>query len=298
VNLKRLEQLIAVAEEGSVAAAARRVHLSQPALTRSIQVLEEEAGLQLCDRGARGATLTAAGRMVVARAQRILFETRCLRRDLTLLRQHVIGSVQVGFGPFAAASLLPELLCNLHRDWPKLNVTADINDASVLLQALHAEMLDLMVVSPRVIPQTADLEVHRLRPEQAGFFVRASHPLCGAGQVTPTQLREAALVSAPFPPRGQAALRKLLGCRSDDKLPFRLESNDLRALTHLACHSDAILLAPVRALRTEVAAGALVQLEIGDSDALALQFAVVHLAQRTLSPAALRTLEALHSLTS
>ena len=103
MNLKRLEHLIAVAEEGSVAGAARRVHLSQPALTRSIQALELEAGMPLCDRGTRGVMLTAAGRMVVERARRILFETRCLTRDLTLVRQHVIGNVHFGLGPYSVA---------------------------------------------------------------------------------------------------------------------------------------------------------------------------------------------------
>src|SRR3954468_15583695 len=57
LNLKRLEHLIAVVEAGSLAAGARRVHLSQPALTRSIQALEAQAGLPLCERGPRGVKL-------------------------------------------------------------------------------------------------------------------------------------------------------------------------------------------------------------------------------------------------
>ena len=288
--------MVAVAEEGSIAAAARRVHLSQPALTRSIQTLEAEAAIPLFDRGARGMTLTSTGRMVVERARRILFETRCLIRDLTLISEHVIGNVNLGLGPFPAAALLPDILQTLHRDWPKLQVAAQVNGAPTLFGALHTEVLDFIVVERRTVPQAAELEVRRLRPEQAGFFVRPSHPLCVNRYVTPIQLREATLVSAPFPARGHAAFRRLLGCRSDERLPLQLESNDFHALRLLACRSDAVLLGPMRAVTAEVKAGALVQLEVEDTASLAMEFAVVHLAQRTLSPAALRVLAVVEAL--
>lgn len=287
MNLKRLEHLIAVAEEGSLAAAARRVHLSQPALTRSIQALEAEAGMPLFDRGARGVTLTSAGRMVAERARRILFETRCLSRDLALVQQHEIGSVQLGMGPFPAAILLPEVLSAMNRQWPKLRVTAEVNSAPALLAALHAETLDFLVAEHRTIPPVAELEVRRLRPERSGWYVRPDHPL-SRGRVTPALLREAALVSVTLPPYGHGQLRRLLGCRPGETLPLQVECNDFRALAHLARHSDAVLLAPARALRAELEAGALVPLELAGSPAMTVEFVIVRLAQRTLSPAAER----------
>ncbi|WP_420998242.1 LysR family transcriptional regulator [Cupriavidus sp. 30B13] len=291
MNLKRLEHLIAVAEEGSLAAASRRVHLSQPALTRSIQALEAEAGMPLCDRGARGVTLTAAGRMVAERARRILFEARCLSRDLTLVREHEIGSVRFGLGPFPAAILLPEVLGALNRDWPKLRIAAEVGNAPALLDALRAETLDFLVAERRTIPQDVELTVRAMPPEPSGWFVRPAHPLAGA-RVTPAQLRDAMLVSVPFPEYGHGQLRRLLGCRPGESLPFHVESNDLRALTLLACRSDAILLAPERALREELASGALQALELPGAAGTPLHFVIAHLAQRTLSPAAERAVAA------
>ncbi|WP_416050670.1 LysR family transcriptional regulator [Cupriavidus basilensis] len=291
MNLKRLEHLIAVAEEGSLAGAARRVHLSQPALTRSIQALEAEAGMPLFDRGPRGVALTAAGRMVAERARRILFETRCLARDLTLVQQHEIGSVQMGMGPFPAAILLPGVLCALNRDWPKLRVKAEVNSAPALLAALHAETLDFLVAERRTMPAAAELEVRRLRPEPSGWFARPGHPLAG-GRVTPAQLREATLVSVPLPDQGHDQLRRLLGCRPGESLPFQVQSNDLHALRHLACQSDVVLLAPARALKAELESGALVALALASMVSMAMDFVVVHLAQRTLSPAAERAVAA------
>lgn len=97
VNSRRLGHLIALAEEGSFARAAERVHLSQPALSRSIQALEEEVGMKLFDRAARGVAMTAAGRLLVERARRVLFETRCLFRDVELLKAHALHVVYSWF---------------------------------------------------------------------------------------------------------------------------------------------------------------------------------------------------------
>lgn len=295
MNLKRLEHLVAVAEEGSLAAAARRVHLSQPALTRSIQTLEEEAGAVLFDRGTRGVTLTAVGRMVTERARRILFETHCLTRDLTLVRQHEIGSVQIGLGAFPAAMLLPEVLCLLHREWPGLQIATEVSDPRALLDALRAERLDFVVIEQSTVPTLAELEVQRLPEESAGLFVRQGHPLEGRPVLLPA-LREAALVSVVFPPETHERLRKVLRCKPGEALPFQVESNDFRALTYLAKHTDAVLLAPARAVRDETAVGSLVPLDVPGLPAMTMQFAVVRLAQRTLSPAAGRAVAAIEAV--
>jgi len=287
VNLKRLEHLVAVAEEGSLAAAARRVHLSQPALTRSIQALEEEAGAVLLDRGARGVTLTTVGRMVTERARRILFESGCLARDLALVRQHEIGSVQIGLGAFPAAILLPELLGALHRQWPKLRIATEVSHPRALLDALYAEQVDFVVIEHSTIPTAAELEVVRLPAGPGGVFVRAGHPLASA-PVDLATVRASALVSVVFPPETHERLRKLLRCKPGEDLPFQVESNDFRALTHLVRDADALLLAPARAVREELEAGRLVPLDIAELRDIPMQFAVVWLTQRTLSPAAER----------
>lgn len=295
MNLKRLEHLVAVAEEGSLAAAARRVHLSQPALTRSIQALEDEAGVALFDRGARGVTLTTVGRMVIERARRVLFESGCLARDLALVRQHEIGSVQIGLGAFPAAILLPELLCQLHRQWPKLRIATEVSHPAALLDALRAERVDFVVIEQSTVPTAAELEIMRLPAESAGIYGRVGHPLAGR-LVSLAMLREAALVSVVFPPETHERLRRLLRCKPGEAVPFQVESNDFRALTHLVRHADALLLAPARAVREEMESGRLVALDVPELPPVTMQFAAVWLAQRTLSPAAARAVAVIESV--
>ncbi|CAG9171342.1 LysR family transcriptional regulator [Cupriavidus respiraculi] len=295
MNLRRLAHFLAVVEDGSLAAAARRVHLSQPALTRSIHALEADAGMPLLDRGARGVTLTTAGHMVAERARRILFETRCLERDLTLFRQNEIGSVRIGLGPFPAAILLPQLLCALQTEAPGVQVAADVNHGAALLQALHAETLDLLVADHRHIPESTELETLRLPPEAVGFFARAGHPLHG-GPLTLASLRQQRLISVQFPADAVAQLRKVFRCRPGEDVPIQVQSNDFRALCAVAAGSDAILLAPVRALAQEVAGGLLKQLELPQAPPMTVRFMLVYLARRSLSPAAGRVVSIVRML--
>ncbi|HWT38527.1 MAG TPA: LysR family transcriptional regulator [Paraburkholderia sp.] len=295
MNLKRLEHLVAVVEQGTFAAAARRVNLSQPALTRSIQTLEDEAGMALFDRGARGVTLTATGRMVLERARRILFEASCLERDLQLVQQHEIGSVRFGLGSFPAAMLLPQVLRLMQRDWPNLRVSAEVNNSDTLFTALRAEQFDFVLTAHRFIPATVELEVRPLRPEPIGFFVRPHHPLAGHA-VELAVIRETRLASVLLPGAAHELWRTTLRCRPGEDVLLHVESNDFRALAELACLEDIVLIAPARALQNELESGALVRLDVTDLHDLKVQFSITYLAQRTLSPAAERAIATIEAV--
>ena len=76
MDLKRWTHIVAVADRRSFIRAAEQVHLSQPALTRSIQAAEAELGLLLFDRGTQEVVPTPAGEFIVARARQLVFDNR------------------------------------------------------------------------------------------------------------------------------------------------------------------------------------------------------------------------------
>ena len=91
MRLNQIRDLIAVSEAGSLRAAARRIGISQPAMSKSLAELEREFQAQLLTRTSRGVALTAAGRAFVARARVVQGELRKVHEDLAALLMEAVG---------------------------------------------------------------------------------------------------------------------------------------------------------------------------------------------------------------
>src|SRR5687767_13169743 len=101
MDLRRMQHVIALAEERNFGRAADRVHLSQPAFSRSIQAAEDEWGMKLFDRGgAGGVKCTGAGAHLVERMRKVIGDWRALERDVFLYRDQQIGDLSIGMGLF------------------------------------------------------------------------------------------------------------------------------------------------------------------------------------------------------
>ena len=93
LNLKQLEYFVAIAEEGQITAAARRLHISQPPLSYELAQLERELDTQLVRRGPRGVTLTEAGRLLHERAMRILSMATATAREVSSVGKGLTGAL-------------------------------------------------------------------------------------------------------------------------------------------------------------------------------------------------------------
>src|SRR5690349_2634605 len=177
MDLKRWTHIVAVADRRSFIRAAEQVHLSQPALTRSIQAAESELGLRLFDRGRQAVVPTPAGEFVIARARQLVFNSRCLERDVALYAKRGLGDTAFGAGPFPAATFLPRLLAAVRRDFPGINLRVEISNWDLLLKRLLEEDIGFFVADSRDLPPHPGIQVRALRREPGGFYVRAAHPL-------------------------------------------------------------------------------------------------------------------------
>lgn len=106
VNLRQLEYFVAIAEEGQITAAARRLRISQPPLSHELAQLERELGTQLVRRGPRGVTLTEAGRLLRERATRILAMTTATAREVSSVGRGLTGTLGLAVCD-SAAGLAP-----------------------------------------------------------------------------------------------------------------------------------------------------------------------------------------------
>jgi LysR family hydrogen peroxide-inducible transcriptional activator len=180
-TLKQLTYFVALAETHHYRKAAERAGVSQPSLSQQIVGLEAALGLQLVERGQRGAVLTPGGREVLAQARRILEETAVLRTLASDARSGVSGTVRLGSTPTLGPYFLPYVMRRLHRAYPSLKVI--VRDAAAI--ALQEELLqgrhDLILTQLPV--RSADLEVRRLFREPLKLAVAQDHPLAGKSEV-------------------------------------------------------------------------------------------------------------------
>ena len=290
MDLKRLAHLVALADERHFARAAERVHLSQPAFSRSIQALERELAQRLFDRDAGEVRPTPAGVFLIERARRLLFDARCLQRDAELYAQSNFGDAALGAGPFPAATLMPHVLPELRRRYPNLRLRVEVGNWTQLLDQLRNERIEFFVADTRGLPQDATLEVQPLGRQQGAFFVRAGHPLAGQ-PCTLAQTWAFGVASTKLPAAVKAALGQLLKVPPGQEPGFALECDDVPQLRAVALGTDTVLGATRVALRDDVAAGRLMELELSGLPPLFADMGVVSLRNRSPSPLARQAIQ-------
>jgi DNA-binding transcriptional LysR family regulator len=286
MDLKRLKHLVALADSRNFGRAAEQCHLSQSAFSRSIQAAEDELGLQLFVRGTQDVRCTPAGDFVLERARKLLFENRCLERDLILYRERLMGDLAFGVGPYPAATIVPGLLSDLRARFPKVKLRVEVNNAKYLADHLRAEELDFYLADLRNVPAADDLEVTRIGLLEASFFVRSGHPLLNRTPVTGADVLEYGLASVQVHDSILQMLGPMMGLPTGTPMPLALECDDLSLLKKVTLETDSILACPLAGAQAELAADSLVPIVVAGLPSLGSDLGVVALKGRSFSPLA------------
>lgn len=134
LNLTHLAAFQAAAETRSVTLAGAKLMVSQPAISKQIQLLERELGVRLFDRHARGVRLTGAGEML-AQYSRVIFDSAAdAERALTETRQLRRGRLAIGASTTIATYLLPEVFVAFRRAFPGIKATIDVSNSATICQ--------------------------------------------------------------------------------------------------------------------------------------------------------------------
>ncbi|MBO0872138.1 MAG: LysR family transcriptional regulator [Pseudonocardia sp.] len=145
LRLPWLASFLAVAEGGSMTAAATSLHLSQPRVSAHIASLETTVGAALFERRARGVTLTPLGQRLLPRARRIFDELQAAADDLDATRDRLEGKLRIGSYPGASAALIAPLLAQYRVRHPSVEVDLFEADAAKLDRAVLREQVDFAV---------------------------------------------------------------------------------------------------------------------------------------------------------
>lgn len=285
MNLNQLRHLIALAEHHSFSKAAEALFLTQPALSRSIQALEQDLDVRLVDRDGKRTTLTAYGELVAARAERILFEARELKRGVELLKEGQLGALSVGFGPTPAAVLMQPFLTHMASHYPRMQLKIARGSVELLVQSLRNESVDIIAVDRRALLTADDLAIGPVATLRGGFLCRSGHPLTQLAQVDLAALRQYPVASTPLSDELARLLVEQLGPDAHPARLVTLDSEDINSLLDLVEATDTVFFGIFACARARIAAGRVCEIHVQPHFERFGQYALVTLARRSMSPA-------------
>lgn len=290
LELQQLRQVIALAEHGSFVRAAAVLHISQPALSRSIQNLEQRFGSELFARSSSGVIPTDLGRLYIERARDVLRLADELDREAVTHGALGAGRVAVGGGPFPAEMFLGRATVRFVEQYPRVSVHLHMRHWDELLRDLRSRELDFFVAETSTLQREPDLEIVPMPSAHSGHIVaRSGHPLEAR---RPLGMEEA--LAYPFvtpsriPPRvldPMMAAHRASTPRLRDARPFpAIHCSGLAPVKQILATSDAVTVTILSCIAAELERGQFVVL--GSAPWLHLQYGIVSLKGRPWTQAA------------
>jgi DNA-binding transcriptional LysR family regulator len=295
LTVRRMQQLVALSRERNFTRAASLLGMTQPALSRAVASLEDEAGLILFERSASGTSPTPAGEALIDEAQRILSSVELAEHNVRMRGKGDIGQVSLAVGPLAATSMLANILSRTLEAAPNLSVTAVVRVTSAIIDGVLDGSFDFGICSANTMTPNPEIEVTMLTRLPMGIFVRHGHPLLELTRnITWEDLLAFPRMSGRFPKEARSGSAGTFG-----PLERSVECNDFEVLRITALQTDAIWLTAKVLAESGADAGKFVELHtVPTFDVEWAELLMVRQAGRVLSPAAERVIKVALSLAS
>lgn len=191
MNPQLIHTLVAIADSGSIRAAAEVLGKSQPALTKALRQAEDSLGVQLFQRSSRGVVLTEWGERVLVRARTIQTEMSRLGEEIAQLRGEQIGAVTVGLSPLAAVEIMPRAITLFRQKYPLIELRLMSSLFPSGLKPLREGRTDLMIGPSPPVGMRRDIAIEPLIDNPIIVITSTDSPFAGA-----TSLGE--LIKAPW----------------------------------------------------------------------------------------------------
>ncbi len=200
MKVQHIQVLVAIADHGSLRAAAVALGKSQPALTQALQQAEEELGVAIFNRTSRGVDVTPIGERLLTRARTIASEIGRLDEEVAQLRGEQVGAVHVCVSPLAAVRIMPRALTFFRKSWPTVDVRLSSGLFPGALKPLREGRTDLLIGPAPPAGMAHDIAVEPLIDTPIQVVTSADSPLLRARSLA--ELREAQwiMIGAPGGP--------------------------------------------------------------------------------------------------
>jgi len=188
-----LNTFLIAAETLNFSRAAERLHLSQPSVTQHIRALESHYGEPLFIRSGNRLTLTATGQALLPIARQVISVS--LRADVVMeaLKGDIQGHLIIGCSTTPGKYLLPVLLAEFMRRYPRVQVTCQVTSRSIVLQALEQGQVHL-AFSSNVDEVNEDIDIYKFLSDPVVLIAPLSHPWAIRAEIEPVELCQARFV--------------------------------------------------------------------------------------------------------
>ena len=194
MDIPRLEAFLEIARLGSMRAAARSLHLGQPALSARIVALEDELGARVFERTKRGVRLTLAGRALMPHAERALEAVEAGRSAVSQVEQGDDGELTIAAASAVNASVVPELVARFRRYHPGVHLYVHTGSAERITELVAFGTAQLGLVREVAPSRDPRVRVTPLYEEASMLVARPEHPFVAEGEIPLARLADATLV--------------------------------------------------------------------------------------------------------
>ncbi|EAA4435267.1 LysR substrate-binding domain-containing protein [Salmonella enterica] len=261
IRLRHLHTFVAVAQQGTLGRAAETLNLSQPALSKTLNELEQLTGTRLFERGRLGAQLTVPGEQFLTHAVKVLDALNTAGQALNRKEDASADVVRIGALPTAALGILPAVIGRFHQQQKSTSLQVATMNNTMLLAGLKAGEIDLGIGRMSDPELMSGLNYELLFLESLKLVVRPDHPLLQE-TITLSRVMEWPVVVSPkgtVPRQNAEALLQSQGCKMPAGCIETLSASLSRQLT---VDYDYVWFVPSGAVKEDLRQATLVSLPV------------------------------------
>ena len=281
---RHLVQLAAVIESGTLNEAAVRLGTTQPALSRTIAMLEKQIGAPLFERRRRPLAATPIGRELADYGRAIKAAADQAGSWAEHLVAGNIGKIRIGAPPFLCDRLLSRMIAAFLGERPAVHITLSTDYVPVLQARLLDDHVDMIVCPVSLIDRSLDLQIERLIDDEVVIVCRAGHPLLNKHPLVAVDLEAAIWISHAAESTLHADMLAGLASGGVDSVSFPFQSESAGAVVTLLQSTDFLTMLPRNAIFEHVANGELAVVPFPIS-LPKRSIAIVRHARRVMTPA-------------
>lgn len=186
MQLRSLEVFVTVAEQKSFTKAAEALYIGQPALSKTIQKLEQELSVTLIDRSSRRIELTNEGKLLYQKSKEILVKVHSIPEHLNEISQEIIGEVKVGIPQIIGSVFFPQVAYQFLESYPKVTIKTEEHGGVIVENLVTQGDLDIGFV---VLPAANTLDAELIYQDKFVVCVSSKHPLSKMNEVSLSDLK-------------------------------------------------------------------------------------------------------------